>query len=113
MTGKKETKGIKLPKVELKEGNITITGDELNLGVKEKDKGFDKDTNMNIKNPVIAIPYNKEVIEDIASILLMLVDVTNAKQGGLAGPESIKKVFKEYREAYRGYKKEDAENNIE
>jgi len=38
----------------------------------------------------------------------MLVDTTNAKQGELAGPEIIKKVFKGYKEAYKEYKKEEA-----
>ena len=99
MADKKETKETTAPKVELKEGNITITGDELNLGVKA----------VNIKNPVVSIPYNKEVLDDLASILLLLADVTNAKQGGLAGPETIKKVLKDYKKAYKDFKKEEAE----
>ncbi|ODS36128.1 hypothetical protein BEH94_01850 [Candidatus Altiarchaeales archaeon WOR_SM1_SCG] len=85
MADKKETTA---PKVELKEGNITITGDELDLGFKE-----DTQANMRIKNPVVSIPYNKEVLDDMASILMLLADITNAKNGGLAGPEAIKKVL--------------------
>ena len=104
MADKKETTA---PKVEIKEGNITITGDELDLGLIDKSK--DIKTNMRIRNPVVSIPYNKEVLDDMASILMLLADITNAKNGGLAGPEAIKKVLKGYKEAYKEFKKEEAE----
>jgi len=107
MADKKETTA---PKVELKEGNITITGKKLSMGVKDNsNKKFDVESNIVIDDPVVSIPYNKEVLDDLASILLLLADVTNAKQGGLAGPETIKKVLKDYKKAYKDFKKEGAE----
>ncbi len=107
MTDKKETKEISLPKVKLTGGNIRITGEELELGVRDKDivdKG--KDVNVRLKNPVIELPTDKELIEELIPTLWMLADVTNAKQGGLAGAETIKKLFKEYKNAYKEHKKE-------
>ena len=101
MTDKKETK------IELKEGNITITGKKLSMGVKDNSN---VESNIVIDDPLVSIPYNKDVLEDMAPIILMLADITAAKQGDLAGPEIITKVFKGYKEAYKGYKEEEAKN---
>ncbi|ODS40586.1 MAG: hypothetical protein A7315_08160 [Candidatus Altiarchaeales archaeon WOR_SM1_79] len=111
MANKKQTKEIKLPKVELKEGNIRITGDKLVLGLnvdKDIDKSKDR-SNVSIENPVIDIATDEQFREDLMAIIMVLVDVTSAKQGGMAGPKAITKAIKDYKKAYKDFKKEEAE----
>ncbi len=98
MADKKETKEINAPKLELSEGDIKITGEELDLGFQETQ------TNMRIKNPVISIPYNKEVLDDLISAALTPGNLYEKE----SRPEDVVKLFKKNKELYKNYKQEES-----
>jgi len=94
MPDKKETK------VELKEGNIKITGDRLVLGL-----DIDK-SNIAIEKPVVELPFNEKVVEDLISSILLAANLSRKE---IADTKTLKKLFNEHRGAYRELKKESAE----
>jgi len=94
----------KQPKLELKEGNIKITGDRLVLGL-DIDKSTDK-SNIAIEKPVVELPFNEKVVEDLISSILLAANLSRKE---IADMKTLKKLFNEHREAYRELKKESAE----
>ena len=84
-------------KVDIREGNIRITGDRLILS---GDLGSE---NLTIENPVIEVPAGRELLDELIPALWTIAGLTG---NNVFHPGSVKKAFKSYQKVYREHKKE-------